>query len=322
MKAKVKIIFDTDIGSDCDDAGALALLHRLCDLGEAELLAVTACHSNENVAGCIDAINTYYGRKVPVGINYDRQQYAGGSVYDKALCQELPNDYPASSLKGEGKPEDSLHLLRRMLAAAEDKSITLVATGPFSSLARLVESKGDEFSPLNGRDLIEEKVLRTVVMGGRFYGTWPMPITLSDGFVVTWEWNIKGDKLAAQKVCELWPGELVFASYELGQYTITMKEYARTAPREDPVRRAYELHPQGRYGRESWDHTAMLYAVRPDAGYYYLHPWGRIRVDDEAVTHWQKDEKGKHTYLIPRVEYDEVRSTIDQLVLPQKEDAK
>ena len=39
---KAKIIFDTDIGGDCDDAGTLAMLHRLCDKGEAELLAVTA----------------------------------------------------------------------------------------------------------------------------------------------------------------------------------------------------------------------------------------------------------------------------------------
>ena len=37
---KVKIIFDTDIGGDCDDAGALAMLHRLCDKGEAQLLAI------------------------------------------------------------------------------------------------------------------------------------------------------------------------------------------------------------------------------------------------------------------------------------------
>lgn len=43
-KKPVKIIFDTDIGGDCDDAGALALLHRLCDMGEAELLAVTHCY--------------------------------------------------------------------------------------------------------------------------------------------------------------------------------------------------------------------------------------------------------------------------------------
>ena len=40
-KKPVRIIYDTDLGGDCDDAGTLAMLHRLCDLGEAELLAVT-----------------------------------------------------------------------------------------------------------------------------------------------------------------------------------------------------------------------------------------------------------------------------------------
>ncbi|HEV8248295.1 MAG TPA: hypothetical protein VGP93_21110, partial [Polyangiaceae bacterium] len=34
------IIFDTDMGPDIDDAGALAVLHALADNGEAKLLAV------------------------------------------------------------------------------------------------------------------------------------------------------------------------------------------------------------------------------------------------------------------------------------------
>ena len=72
MKSK-KIIFDTDIGWDCDDAGALALIHSLCNKGEAELLAVTATYYHRYVAGCIDAINRFYGRIVPVGVNYARR---------------------------------------------------------------------------------------------------------------------------------------------------------------------------------------------------------------------------------------------------------
>ena len=35
--AKVKIIFDTDMGSDCDDAGALACLHAMADNNEAQM---------------------------------------------------------------------------------------------------------------------------------------------------------------------------------------------------------------------------------------------------------------------------------------------
>ncbi|NRF95128.1 hypothetical protein HQN89_30025 [Paenibacillus frigoriresistens] len=56
-----RVILDTDMGPDCDDAGALAILHALVDRGEAELLAVTHCTSNPWGAGCIDAINVYYG---------------------------------------------------------------------------------------------------------------------------------------------------------------------------------------------------------------------------------------------------------------------
>lgn len=35
---KVKVIFDTDIGSDCDDAGAMAVLHKLADAVGIKLL--------------------------------------------------------------------------------------------------------------------------------------------------------------------------------------------------------------------------------------------------------------------------------------------
>lgn len=36
----VKIIFDTDMHTDCDDAGALAVLHALADNWECDILAV------------------------------------------------------------------------------------------------------------------------------------------------------------------------------------------------------------------------------------------------------------------------------------------
>ncbi len=36
--SQVRLIFDTDMGSDCDDAGALAVLHKLADKEEATIL--------------------------------------------------------------------------------------------------------------------------------------------------------------------------------------------------------------------------------------------------------------------------------------------
>ena len=64
----VPIILDTDIGPDCDDAGAMAVLHVLANNNEAEILGIMCCTSSQWGAPCIDAINTYYGRGyLPVG---------------------------------------------------------------------------------------------------------------------------------------------------------------------------------------------------------------------------------------------------------------
>jgi hypothetical protein len=57
--ATVPIIFDTDIGTDVDDAGALAILHVLADRGEARILATISANGNRWCAPALDVINTY-----------------------------------------------------------------------------------------------------------------------------------------------------------------------------------------------------------------------------------------------------------------------
>src|SRR5210317_961434 len=71
LYAKTKVILDTDIGSDCDDAGALAVLHKLADKDEVEILGVIySSGKNKYGIGVCDAINTYYGRgDLPLGRN-------------------------------------------------------------------------------------------------------------------------------------------------------------------------------------------------------------------------------------------------------------
>ena len=64
----VRIVFDTDMIGDYDDVGAMAVLHKLADAGECEILAtVSSTHSNASV-GTIEILNRYYGRPdIPVG---------------------------------------------------------------------------------------------------------------------------------------------------------------------------------------------------------------------------------------------------------------
>ncbi|MBQ5820203.1 MAG: hypothetical protein IIW31_03115, partial [Clostridia bacterium] len=69
---------------------------------------------------------------------------------------------------------------------------------------------------------------------------------------------------------------------------------------------------QGR-GRCSWDQTAMLEAVRPGA-YWNYHAYGKISVDQDFVTHWTPCEGGKHTYLLPKEDYEVIRQVMDDLI--------
>jgi len=93
--APVRLILDTDMSGDCDDAGALALLHALADLGEVELLAtVTNRKDRTNAsAAAVDAINTYFGRPdLPIGT--DKQGPTAlqrTSAYAAALRDEFPH---------------------------------------------------------------------------------------------------------------------------------------------------------------------------------------------------------------------------------------
>ena len=60
----VNPIFDTDIGNDCDDAMAWAVIHALRNRGECRLLAVTLTNPDPLAGQLVDAINTFYGRVI------------------------------------------------------------------------------------------------------------------------------------------------------------------------------------------------------------------------------------------------------------------
>src|ERR1700712_363689 len=67
---KIKsVIFDTDMGPDYDDVGAITLLHVFADSGKAKILATIASTKYEGVAAVINVLNTYFKRPgIPVGV--------------------------------------------------------------------------------------------------------------------------------------------------------------------------------------------------------------------------------------------------------------
>lgn len=307
----IQFILDTDIGDDCDDSAAMAVMHELANAGKCEILAVTHCYEGNDYAGCIDGINRYYGRaEIPVGMMHNGRT-CQPTAYAGAAAVKFPNRFM------EGPVPDAVDVIRKALAGAPDETVVLAAIGPMCTLATLVESKPDAISPLNGCELIRQKVKRTVVMAGCFSEQWPGKVLDENGQTQA-EWNVKLDIPAAQKVCEMWPGELVFCSFEIGMELITGARMEQEGYPQNPVGFCFHTwHQNGRsqqVGRESWDPATVLYAIQPDNGLWDLHEYGRIAVDDRGVTTWKPDAECRHTFVIEKAPLETVRLVIDELM--------
>ena len=65
----VRVIFDTDMGPDYDDVGAIAMLHNYADAGKAQILATIASSKYPRVGPVLSVLNTYFGRAdIPIGV--------------------------------------------------------------------------------------------------------------------------------------------------------------------------------------------------------------------------------------------------------------
>ena len=144
----VNIIFDTDMGGDCDDVGALFILHGAVERGEAKLLATMGCISADAIAPCLDAINTWFGRpEIPVGTLKD-----SGFLVGPHYTAEITRRFPHRFASGNDYP-DAVTLYRQVLAKQPDRSVVVVAIGPLRNLANLLKSGPDAASPLGGEAL-------------------------------------------------------------------------------------------------------------------------------------------------------------------------
>jgi purine nucleosidase len=278
------VIFDTDIGNDVDDALALAMLHALESRGEAQIAAVTITKDNRYAAPFIDLVDTFYGRpEIPIGMVRN-----GKTPEDSAMIR-VPSErrkedgsfvYPHRLTDGAAAPDAGV-VLRRALAGAADGSVIIVQTGFSTNLARLLDAAED-------MALIRRKVRLLSMMAGHFPLGPP-------------EYNVKTDVAAARKVFERWPTPIVVSGFEIGQALLFP---ARAVERDfewaaaHPVADAYRNYMKMPYDRPTWDLTAVLYALRPDSGYFNVSAPGRITVDEQGQTHFEESPEGKHRYLI------------------------
>ena len=85
-----RLLLDTDIGPDCDDAGALAVLFSLQKTARFEIAGIVNCTSNPWGAGAIDAICTFYDAPgFPIGEFRRRPFLPDCTKYNRVLAERF-----------------------------------------------------------------------------------------------------------------------------------------------------------------------------------------------------------------------------------------
>jgi len=284
----VKIIFDTDMGSDCDDAGALALLHAYADMGKAEIIGTI--YSSGVVpygAGITEAINIYYGRPdIPVGANYNKDV---GDPVDKMQAGKLVRDTVAfkNTIIHNTDAEEQTQLNRRLLATAEDKSIVYLTVGHTKGLYDLLVSEPDEISPLSGKELVNKKIKKWIAMGAR------EAISENHDFSMR-DWNFLRNG-AAPYTKYLVENFTAPVYYSPGGADVMTGKSLKYTPPGNIVRTAYRdwlwrgertLVDQ----RPSWDLVAVYYAVKGLGDYLYNFGKGWLEIDLDQGLRWHEGE--------------------------------
>jgi inosine-uridine nucleoside N-ribohydrolase len=257
--AREKVIIDTDIGDDIDDAFALALAVKSPEL---EILGVTATFGDtEARAKIADRFLAEVGRPdIPV--------LAGKATVTKNPMPQ--RKYGENGKYAKTSHTDAVEFLLREIRKHPGE-ITLVAIGPLVNVGEAIDRDAETF----------RKLKRVVLMGGsirRGYGdlgyTPPVPPEA--------EWNIVSDVASAQKL---------FAS----GVPLYMMPLDSTQLELDEVKRAF-LFSQGTavtdqlallyhlWGQETptlYDPMTLVFVLRPE-----LCPVRamRIRVDQDGFT--------------------------------------
>jgi pyrimidine-specific ribonucleoside hydrolase len=298
------VIFDTDMGPDYDDVGAITLLHAFADSGKATILATMSSNKYEGVAAVIDLFNTYFHRPgIPIGVpkgpavNQKDRQHWTDSILSK---------YPHAITRND-QAEDAVTLYRKILAAQPDHSVVIITVGFLTNLQGLLETQPDNLSPLDGRALVKKKVKQLVSMAGKF----------PEGR----EFNVLSDSVASRYVFEHWPTKVLLSGFEIGVkikcgIPLVMSPDIQNSPVKDVFRISIPLAAEDRMGRSSWDETAVLIAIAGSRPWYRIES-GVMHVAPNGSDTWETSLFGPDAHIVETRPVAEVQELINTLIMHQ-----
>jgi inosine-uridine nucleoside N-ribohydrolase len=181
-----------------------------------------------------------------------------------------------------------------------------VSVGFFTNLAGLLNSTADEYSKLDGITLVRKKVKQLVSMAARID---------KDG-KSGYEFNVMIDATASQKVFADWPTPVIISGFEIGEKILTsIRLINNKTIQNSPVKDAFQIalnYDRNKVGRNSWDETAVLVAVRG------ITPWFGFRKLNFEIKDDGKDvliPGEKFIYLTFKQTPEEIGNTIEDLMM-------
>lgn len=303
--AKVKIIFDTDMGPDYDDIGVIALLHAFANQGKIEILATVSSDAHKDIPGTIEVYNKYFKRgDIPVGQTYSplAPNFTAANNWNEQIIKKFE---PALLNK---KYESSVSIYRKVLAEQPDNSVTIVTVGFMTNISDLLQSKADKYSNLTGIELLEKKVKNWVAMAG--------------GFPQGMEFNIHEDAEWGVYAFDHFPKPILFTGFEIGDKIKTGGKIAEQKLESSPVSVGYQINlvsyaKEAVKARSSWDQTAVLIAAENPEKYFYLSGPGTMKTEKDGSNYWEPSAQGKHKFIIHKYPYKKLEEVIDKLMLEQ-----
>lgn len=276
---KIDLIFDTDIGSDCDDVMALTyLVYAKRNLG-VNIKAVTISNGCAYGVAATRAFFEDLGENVPP-IGSPAKELKAHEGYCPALATKF------GSIKEPIKGENAVKVMRNALVNSENAVIC--AVGAFTNVGALLESPPDEISDLDGVELVRQKCSKIVLMAGIF-----------DPNISRIEWNVHLDIPATQTTARLCPVELVFLPSETGINVLTgapaIAKYGDRTPLTTAFLSWKSVRETGT--RPSWDPVTAVYAVEGCRDFLTETKNGTVTVADDGKTTFEENEEGTHKVL-------------------------
>lgn len=309
------VIFETDMGNDVDDGLALAMLFRYADQGEIDFLGISNNKQSLSSLQFLDLMRRHYGySQLPIATV---KKGVEGEVESRSFARKVM-DYKeqgqllySSSIKKYSDVENAVHFYRRILAKAKDTSVVIISVGFSTNLAKLLESKADQYSKLNGLELVKRKVKFLSTMAGNF--STPRQK----------EFNVISDIPAARKMFNHWPTAIYISPFEVGasvHFPATAIEANLGYRGNQPLVTAYKEYITMPYNRETWDLTSVLFAVEKSARYFKQSVPGKFIVDEQGYTQFKEENKGRHYFLHTPGESErtKIKSRFVELIMTAK----